>query len=177
MHLILYGTILYSIKEVLPTKSNAGFLMSRIRHLGNRAWERYLTESGIDAFNGAQGRILYVLWENGGMTITEIGRQTSLAKTTLTSMLDRMEQGGLIRRIPGKRDRRQIHIELTERALSLRGAYDDISERTNDLYYEGFTEAELSQFEGYLHRIIVNLEKDENERLHKEDDHAENLVE
>ena len=161
---------------MLQTKSNAGFLMSRIRHLGGRAWERYLIESGVDAFNGAQGRILYVLWERGRMTITEIGRQTSLAKTTLTSMLDRMETGGLISRIPDKRDRRRIYIELTDWARELRPAYNAISERTNELYYRGFSKAELAQFEGYLLRIIENLEASEGTDKRKEDHgHEENL--
>ncbi|WP_252891750.1 MarR family transcriptional regulator [Thermoclostridium stercorarium] len=77
--------------------------MSRIQHLSRRVFEKLLKESGVDIFNGAQGRILYVLWEHGQLTITEISRLTSLAKTTLTSMLDRMEAGGLIERIPDKK--------------------------------------------------------------------------
>ena len=44
-----------------------------------------------DTSNGAQGRILYVLWEHETLPISEIGKLISLAKATLTSMLDRME--------------------------------------------------------------------------------------
>ncbi len=143
-------------------KSNAGFLISRIKHLGDRVWQKFLSESGVDAFNGPQGRILYVLWENGPLTITEIGRLTSLAKTTLTSMLDRMEASGLITRVPDKHDRRQIFIELTDRARSLHPAYDAISDRANSLYAEGFTEDEIRLLEKALLRIIDNLERYKN---------------
>lgn len=156
--------VLYYIKQHeggITTKSNAGYLMSRIRHLGNRAFNRYLAQSGVDGFNGAQGRILYVLWEHGPMPITGVGRLTSLAKTTLTSMLDRMEEGGLIVRTPGPRDRRQVTIELTPGARALRTEYDRVSDRTNELYYKGFSERELRAFEGYLGRILRNLEEDE----------------
>ena len=71
-------------------KSNGGFISSQIRHLSSRIFEKMLRDSGVDAFNGAQGRILYVLWENERLTITEIGKMTGLAKSTLTSMLDHM---------------------------------------------------------------------------------------
>lgn len=157
------------------TKSIAGFLMSRIRHLGGRASERYLSACGIDAFNGPQGRILYVLWENGRMTITQIGRQTSLAKTTLTSMLDRMEKGCLIHRVPDERDRRKTHIELTEKARALKGAYDAYSDWANELYYKGFTRAEVTRLEGYLQRILANIEAYQSAPKSKEEYHADEL--
>lgn len=138
-------------------KSNAGFLMSQIKHLGGRVWEKMLKDCGIEVFNGAQGRILYVLWENGMMTISEIGRLTALAKTTLTSMLDRMEDSGLIARLPDKNNRRQVFVSITEKAKSYREKYEQLSEQMNDLTYNGFSEAELRDFEGKLKRILDNL--------------------
>jgi len=123
-------------------------------------FEKLLKESGVDVFNGAQGRILYVLWEHGQLTITEIGRLTSLAKTTLTSMLDRMEAGGLIERIPDKRNRRQIFVTATEKAKEYREKYDLISDKMSEIFYDGFTDDEIISFENQLRRIIKNLEKE-----------------
>lgn len=140
-------------------KTYAGFLISRIRHLSGRWFEKLLKDSGIDAFNGAQGRILYVLWENGTLSISEISRLTSLANTTLTSMLDRMEAQGLITRAVNPQNRRQIQVSLTEKALALRSDYDRVSDDVNDVFFEGFTEAEIRQFEDMLRRIIANYEK------------------
>ena len=134
--------------------------MSRIRHLSERVGERLLKESGVDVFNGAQGRILYVLWEHEQLTITEIGRLTSLAKTTLTSMLDRMESSGLVERKPDKKNRRQIFITVTEKAKEYRGKYDWISERMNEVFYKGFTEIEVEHFENNLRKILKNLENE-----------------
>ncbi len=134
--------------------------MSQIRHLSGRVGEKLLKESGVDVFNGAQGRILYVLWEHERLTITEIGRMTSLAKTTLTSMLDRMEAGGLIERIPDRINRRQIFVSVTEKAKSYREKYDWISDRSNEIFYRGFTDEEITDFENQLRRIIKNLENE-----------------
>ena len=40
-------------------KTNGGFLVTKIKQLGDRIFEKILSEKNIDAFNGAQGRILY----------------------------------------------------------------------------------------------------------------------
>ena len=117
-----------------------------------------LRESDVDAFNGAQGRILFVLWEYGRLTIGEIGRLTSLAKTTLTSMLDRMEESGLVERIPDMQNRRQIFISITKKAEDYREAYDQVSAQMNTLFYRGFSQTEVAEFEDKLKRIIGNLE-------------------
>ena len=139
-------------------KTRGGYLISRIKHLSNRAFDRKLSECGIDAFNGAQGRILYVLWQQDGVSISQIARQTSLAKPTLTSMLDRMEASGLIQRQSVSTDRRQQRIVLTERARSLQRDYDRISDEMSELFYQGFTDEEIAQFEGYLLRVLHNVE-------------------
>jgi hypothetical protein len=44
-------------------KTSGGFLISQIHQLKGRVFEKMLKDIGLEAFNGAQGRILYVLWE------------------------------------------------------------------------------------------------------------------
>ena len=139
-------------------ETKGGFLISRIKQVSGRLFDRMLAEADVDAFNGAQGRILYILWQQDGLTISQISAQTSLANTTLTSMLDRMEQSGLIVRSPSPSDRRALLIHLTDKAKSLQQDYDRISQQMNELYYLGFTEAEILQFEGYLTRVLNNLQ-------------------
>lgn len=142
-------------------ETKGGFLISRIRQMGTRIFDRMLAASGIDAFNGAQGRILYVLWQNDAISISSLAAQTSLANTTLTAMLDRMENIGLVARKPDPGDRRNRLIVLTEKAKSLQDAYTKISQKMNEIYYDGFTETEIVQLESYLQRILNNLEKEQ----------------
>lgn len=141
-------------------KTYGGFLISQIRQLSGRTFEKILKEKSIDAFNGPQGRILYVLWEHGELSISDIARLTSLANTTLTGMLDRMEAQGLVVRIPDQHNRRRILIQLTPKARQLQEAYDEVSERNNAIFYAGFTELEIQQFETMLKRILQNYEEE-----------------
>ena len=140
-------------------KTSGGFLISQIHKLSGRAGEKILKEKGIEAFTGAQGRILYVLWEMGSLPISEIGNLTSLANTTLTSMLDYMENSGLVRRTPNPADRRQVIISLTPKAEGLKEDYDEVSEKCSQVFYAGFTEDEIVGFENTLRRILANLQK------------------
>ena len=76
-------------------KTNGGFLVTKIKQVQGRVFERLLDENGISEFNGAQGRILFVLWGVDNIPISELSEKTGLAKTTLTSMLDRLRQRGI----------------------------------------------------------------------------------
>ena len=143
-------------------KTNGGFLISQIKQVGGRIFEKMLTRAGVDEFNGAQGRILFVLWQNDNLTISELSQKTGLAKTTLTSMLDRLEQSGILCRVFDKADRRQIRIVLTEKAKALSEQYDAVSDGMSELYYKGFTDTEIIAFEETLNRILRNLTESEN---------------
>jgi DNA-binding MarR family transcriptional regulator len=140
-------------------KTSGGFLISQIHQLKGRVFEKMLKEIGLEAFNGAQGRILYVLWEYKKLSITEISHLTSLANTTLTSMLDRMEDSGLVVRIPDTKNRRQIIVAITEKAEKYQEKYDKVSEQMDTLFYQDFTETEIINFENTLRRIKSNLER------------------
>lgn len=140
-------------------KTYGGFYISRIQKLGGRVFEKLLRKNRLDVFNGAQGRILYVLWEHGRLSFSDVGKYTSLAKTTLTSMIDRMEENGLVRRVPDKEDRRQIFISITEKAKRYQEKYSAVSDEMNAVFYSGFSAEEIRDFEKLLERIIVNLEE------------------
>ena len=136
-----------------------GFLITRIKQVGGRIFERILAEKSIDAFNGPQGRILYVLWQQDGVPINELSKKTGFAMTTLTSMLDRMEAANLIHRDRGDKDRRKILIYLTEGAKALEKDYNEVTKEISDIYYKGFSEDEIQQFEAYLRRVLSNVEE------------------
>ena len=141
-------------------KNTGGFLITRIKQVGGRVFDRILSQKKIDVFNGAQGRIIYVLWQDNGVPISELSRQTGLATTTLTSMLDRMETADLIYRDRGDKDRRKIRIFLTEKAKGLEEDYNAVSEEMSSIYYKGFSDQEIEQMESYLERVLKNVEEE-----------------
>lgn len=140
--------------------TRGGFLISQIKQIQGRVFGKLLTESGVDEFNGAQGHILYVLWQEDNLPIVELARRTGLAKTTLTGMLDRMEALGHVTRCYDAKDRRQIRICLTDNARKLESKYKKVSDEMSRLFYKGFTDEEILKLDAGLERVLKNLEEE-----------------
>ena len=115
-----------------------GFLITQIKTISSRLLDKVLEQHGVEAFNGAQGRILDVLWQRDGIPIRDVSRETGLSMSALTGMLDRMEASGLIQRRPDPGDRRKLQIVLTEKTRAMETEYQSISKDMDDLFLNGF---------------------------------------
>lgn len=146
----------------------AGFLMAKIRQVGGRISERILKQHNIE-INSAQGRIMFALWQKDGIPINELANKTQLKKSTLTSMLDRLEMMGYIRRQRSKKDRRKILIKRTQKDRAIEKKYVEVSEEMTRLFYKGFSKSQIVHFEKDLERILHNLiEFEANSNLMKD---------
>jgi DNA-binding MarR family transcriptional regulator len=134
-----------------------GFLIAKIHHLSGRILAKKIKEYGLEEINPAQGRILFALWQKDGISIQELAKKTSLEKSTLTSMLDRLEDTGHLVRVPSKEDRRKIIVNLTVKDKKLQNAYMQISKEMTELFYKGLTKKEIDNFEVHLRKIFDNL--------------------
>ncbi|NHJ04271.1 MAG: MarR family transcriptional regulator [Candidatus Heimdallarchaeota archaeon] len=145
----------------MKEQSVAGFLIAKIHQLSGRIFTKLLKNHQIE-INPAQGRIMFVLWREDNITIQKLAKKTSLGKSTLTPMLDRLEEMGYIKRVPSKSDRRKILIQLTEKDRNLQDEYVQISREMTDIFYDNFSTEEIAQFESYLQRLFENLQKYES---------------
>ena len=110
-------------------ETNGGFYITQIKQLQDRIFERLLLENDIE-ISGGQGRILFVLWK------------TSLAKNTVSVVINGMVNKGIVERNINPKNRRQTIVSLTEYAKSLQAKYEVVSQQMNILFYEGFSEKE-----------------------------------
>ena len=144
-------------------KSNSGFYISRIKQVNTRLLNKFLAQKNITAFNGEQGRILHVLWENDGISNRELSKKTGLAMSSLTTMLERMEEKKLLERRVDENDKRKILIFLTDYAKSLKSEYDEISDKMTEISFEGISDEERLAFEATLEKVLHNFERAEQE--------------
>ena len=144
-------------------KSNSGFYISRIKQINTRLLNKLLAQKNITAFNGEQGRILHVLWENDRISNQELSKRSGLAMSSLTTMLERMEEKNLLTRKGCPKDKRKCLLFLTDYANSLKKEYYEISEKMTKISFEGISEDERLAFEKTLENVLHNLEKAEQE--------------
>ena len=118
---------------------------------------RKLAENNLKIHPG-QGRILFVLWNQDNIPIKELVKKTGLPKTTLTSILDRLEKDGQIIRDPSKKDGREINIKLTKKNQKFHPIYEKVSKEMEGLYYSGFSKEDKEELDKFLNRILGNLQ-------------------
>lgn len=100
---------------------------------------------------------MFALWQKDGITINELAQKTQLGKSTLTSMLDRLEQMQYLKRRRCRKDRRKILLFRTEKDKAMERKYIEVSQEMTILFYEGFSPSEINRFEVDLTRILNNL--------------------
>jgi MarR family transcriptional regulator, organic hydroperoxide resistance regulator len=140
----------------MSKKRDGGYLISQIHQLTGRIFSKKLKDHQID-INHAQGRIIFALWKNDQIPINDLSKETALSKSSLTTMLERLEKSGHIIRRQSETDKRITIVCLTEKSSSLRSDYQKISADMIDLFYKGFTDDEISNFELSLRKILKNL--------------------
>lgn len=138
-------------------KHFGGTLISQVKQLQDRAFNKILKEEGIYEFNGQQGRVLFALWKNEKLSLIELSRKTSLAKTTLSAMVERMKNEGLLIVEGSKEDKRSLVIYLSDKSLSLEEKINRATKKISDIFYKDFSEEEANELDRLLGKVKENL--------------------
>ena len=125
--------------------------------LRNRSQEVH-TQLGIGS---AQGKILnYVLVESEAHSVyqKDLEREFGLRPSTVTEMLNALEQKKLIQRVSDEWDGRYKKIIFTEKARSMKDRIRQEVEETEHLLLQGITEQEKQEFLCIAGKMLQNLE-------------------
>jgi DNA-binding MarR family transcriptional regulator len=74
----------------------------------------------------------------------------------MTRMIDRLEQKGLVRRVPNPDDRRAMNLELTTAGKALFPQLLKAKETVQAQFLRGFGKAEVQALESFLNRMLDN---------------------
>lgn len=142
-------------------KTRGATLLSQVHQLSNRVWGRILRKHNMENLSGARGRVIYALWSKNGVPIKSLCEKTCLDKSTLTGILSRMERDGFISRECDENDKRSTLIYLTGKEQDFLSQVEEVSDEINNIFYKGFSDVEIIQFENYLERILKNCKDGE----------------
>ena len=143
----------------MTKKTRGGTLLSQVHQVCGRVWNKILRESDMADLEGARGRVIFALWGKDGVPIKTLCEKTSLDKSTLTGIIDRLERDGFIERKPSETDKRSTLILLTGKEQEFANHIQKVSDQMNEIFYKGFTDEEITQFDIMLERILENCKE------------------
>lgn len=133
-------------------------LYSRPAHLIRRAhqisWAIFLDECADYALTPVQYAALVAIAAHPGSDATRLSNMIAFDRSTIGSVLDRMEKRGLIERTPSPTDRRQKLISLTNEGYDLLESCKDAVERVQNRIVGVLNKEEREMFLKLMTRIV-----------------------
>lgn len=113
-------------------KMQGGYQALQIRLLNGRLFQKLLSKEPDAQYRSEQGKILTILWkqELGCATATDIALATGLANNTLTSMVKKLEEQGLVTIQPCTQDKRKKYISFDRPRLGAKRNWRSCQQRT-----------------------------------------------
>ncbi|MGN9818252.1 MarR family winged helix-turn-helix transcriptional regulator [Streptomyces sp. SD11] len=143
--------------EETPSAACGGevsYAISRVARMHRAAAGRLLRGAGL--YPG-QEFVMMHLWDAGAVRQSELIKAVDLDPSTVTKMLQRLEQAGHVRRRPDPRDGRAVLVEATEDSC---GLHDEVTRAWTGLEEHslaGLSPDERAQLSGLLARVEANL--------------------
>lgn len=133
---------------------NLGYRIKLLSQLIGRTFQERLEPFGLTL---GHWLVLCCLWEEDGLAISAIAERLTQVGGTLTGVLDRMQERGLVRREQNLSDRRVWHIWLTPAGKQLQEVLPPIATDIRDQTTEGISMPEQERLSRLIEQAIANL--------------------
>jgi DNA-binding MarR family transcriptional regulator len=141
--------------NAVPTREDMLHLISKV--CGRRFQWMHEKLDALGLYHG-QPAILIALWNQEGMTQSELSEALNRSPSTITKMVQRMEKAGFLERRDDPEDERISRVYLTESGHSVRSEVEEVWRSFAHQAFGTFTEQELAQLYAFLERLHKNIE-------------------
>jgi MarR family transcriptional regulator, organic hydroperoxide resistance regulator len=146
-------------ETVHPVKETTGFALAKVcrAHRGNVGG--MLAEFGLHV---GQDMVLIELWQADGLRGGELACRLGVEPPTVTKMLRRLENFGLVERRPDPADARSFRVYLTREGRALEGPVSRCFERAEEKTLAGLGPSERQEFARLLAKMRDGLKANTN---------------
>lgn len=129
-------------------------LIKKASRLLNKKANELLKPYGLtDAYT----YFLMALYQQDGLTQSEMHKQIGIEQPTAVRTLDRMERDGLITRTRSTADRRAVEIRLTKKGRKCQKIIEDCAEKLNLFAFSGFKDSDIKNIKHLLEKLGNNF--------------------
>jgi MarR family transcriptional regulator, organic hydroperoxide resistance regulator len=122
-----------------------------------KAMEEGLRGLGLDL---PRWRVLMSLYQENRLSVSELADHAIVKLSTMTKIVQRMEQDGLVHCRPLADDRRVTEVVVTEAGLRAGEAAWQLAHKTYDIAFQGIPGKQEASLLAVLRRITENMERD-----------------
>lgn len=130
-----------------------GYMLNEARNANFSLVEKELAPLNITS---AQFKVIIAIAHERATTVMEFARFFDYDSGAMKRLIDRVEEKGLIRRVPSALDRRVNHLELTEEGERLYPLIIAAITKVTNRMLDGFSDVETAQLQYFLQRVIAN---------------------
>lgn len=135
-----------------------GFLFAKASNQLQDKLSKFLSNNNLTT---KQMGMILIIYENDGITQKKAGDIQQVDRTTVTQIIDDLEECGYVVRNRAVNDRRAYGLSLTNSGISMAEMiYNEISEVQNR-YFNKLSEAEISTLKNMM--LLLTTEGDNNE--------------
>lgn len=131
-----------------------GYRIKLLSQVISRKFQDRLEPFGLTVFHWV---VLCCLWQEDGLATSALGERLQQVGGTLTGVIDRMEERGLVRRERDTRDRRIWRIWLTEAGRDLEKVLPPIAIEIREQAMAGIAIPDREVLSSLIDRAIANL--------------------
>lgn len=106
-----------------------------------------------------QPPMLHALWEQEGLSHTQLAERLQISLATITKMIQRMEKAGFVLRRSDPADERISRVYLTESGRAVRASVQAVWDQMEAETFQDFSVEERVVLRCFLQKIHQNLER------------------
>jgi len=132
--------------------------------------ERRLATTGLDEhLRPGMGHVLLALYEQDDCIIKDISRRTQMATGTLTGLLKKMEEAGLVDCRKCREDGRAVRVRLTKLGRALEPRMKEFHEEIIATLQQGLSAKDVESAHGLFTQLLQTMRQDEENCRTKRD--------
>lgn len=138
----------------ISIENHVGYLIQQISHLLEQLYNKNLINEGLSI---SQARVIYLLYQNDGMTQSELQQDLLIKASSITKLIDVLAEKGLVTREASSDDARIKKIYLTAEGRKKEENLYKIREATEANLLRTLSGSEGKELIGILKSIKSNL--------------------
>jgi len=139
------------------------YLVSKVSLAVTSQLKKGFARVGINNIKPAYLGVLLALWNEDGLKANELGKRAGLEPSTMTGLIDRMEQDYLVVRKDDPNDRRANRIFLTKKGVDAEKYATKVVSTTLEKTFESISKKDIETTKNVLRTILINCRREELE--------------